>query len=245
MFVVEEKRMVTKKLNSLYVSAPVNALVTGILREDKTLKQVLEHGNFGLGTFNDLDGEMVLLGGVFYHLHANGTTHIADVDMKTPYACVTHFKPEVSLICNDELTFDRLKIKIDEMVLSKNLIYAIRVAGTFKSIKARSVPKQEAYRPLVDVAGDQKEFLFEDTEGTLVGFYTPNFMGSVTVPGYHLHFISNDRENGGHLLGCVSGDVEISVQSIDQLMLDLPHSVEYLTASLNNDVRKDLDKAEH
>ncbi len=89
-------------------------------------------------------------------------THIADVDMKPAYACVTHFKPEVSLICNDELTFDRLKIKIDKMALSKNLIYAIRVAGTSKSIKARSVPKREAYRPLVDVAGDQKNFLFED-----------------------------------------------------------------------------------
>ena len=116
--------MVTRKLNSLYVSAPVNALVTGILREDKTLKQVLEHGNFGLGTFNDLDGEMVLLGGVFYHLHANGTTHIADVDMKTPYACVTHFKPEVSLICNDVLTFDRLnKNRRDGFIEKSNLCH--------------------------------------------------------------------------------------------------------------------------
>ena len=43
-----------KKTNSLYVSSPVNALVKGILREDKTLKEVLEHGDFGLGTFNNL-----------------------------------------------------------------------------------------------------------------------------------------------------------------------------------------------
>jgi|GEM_PF-2797896 len=38
--------------NSLYVSSPVNALVQGILREDKTLEQVLHRGDFGLGTEN-------------------------------------------------------------------------------------------------------------------------------------------------------------------------------------------------
>ena len=48
-----------KKYNSLYVSSLVNAIVIGILREDKTLKEVLEHADFGLGTINDLDGEMV------------------------------------------------------------------------------------------------------------------------------------------------------------------------------------------
>ena len=95
-----------KKTNSLYVSSPVNALVKGILREDKTLKEVLEHGDFGLGTFNDLDGEMVLLDGVFYDLHSDGKTNVADINLETPYACVTHFKPETSVIVDEELTFD-------------------------------------------------------------------------------------------------------------------------------------------
>ena len=100
-----------KKTNSLYVSSPVNALVKGILREDKTLKEVLEHGDFGLGTFNDLDGEMVLLDGVFYDLHSDGKTNVADINLETPYACVTHFKPETSVIIDEELTFDKLKKK--------------------------------------------------------------------------------------------------------------------------------------
>ena len=162
-----------KKTNSLYVSAPVNALVKGILREDKTLEEVLEHGNFGLGTFNDLDGEMVLLDGIFYDLHSDGKTNIADVTIQTPYACVTQFEPETSLHVNEDLSFGLLKRKIDQMVLSKNLIYAIEVSGDFASIKARSVPKQETYRPLVDIAGDQTEFFFSNVKGTLVGFWTP------------------------------------------------------------------------
>ena len=231
-----------KKTNSLYVSAPVNALVKGILREDKTLEEVLEHGNFGLGTFNDLDGEMVLLDGIFYDLHSDGKTNIADVTIQTPYACVTQFEPETSLHVNEDLSFGLLKRKIDQMVLSKNLIYAIEVSGDFASIKARSVPKQETYRPLVDIAGDQTEFFFSNVQGTLVGFWTPDFMDSVTVPGYHLHFLSDDKTKGGHLLDCACSSVVIKIQSIDQLTLDLPHSIDYLTAKLEGDVRKDLDK---
>jgi acetolactate decarboxylase len=146
---------------------------------------------------------------------------------------------------NETLTFDLLKIKIDQMVLSKNLIYAIEVSGHFGSVKARSVPKQEAYRPLVDIAGDQTEFLFSNVNGTLVGFWTPDFMASVTVPGYHLHFLSDDKAKGGHLLDCSCSSVVIKIQSIDQLTLDLPHSIDYLTAKLESDVSKDLEKAEH
>jgi len=97
----------------------------------------------------------------------------------------------------------------------------------------------------VDVAGDQKEFFFEEEEGTLVGFWTPDFMHSVTVPDYHLHFISDDKQRGGHLLEFLSSKVEIKIQPIEQLTLDLPHSIDYLTASLDDDISDDLDKAEH
>ena len=114
-----------KKTNSLYVSSPVNALVKGILREDKTLKEVLEHGDFGLGTFNDLDGEMVLLDGVFYDLHSDWNTNIADINLETPYACVTHFRPKTSTFVNEELTFDSLKKKINSLFVGLKSFYTI------------------------------------------------------------------------------------------------------------------------
>ena len=125
------------------------------------------------------------------------------------------------------------------------LMYAIRITGYFSFIRARSVPKQHAYRPLVDVAGDQQEFNFEEMQGVLVGFWTPDFMQSISVPGYHLHFLSLDRMHGGHLLDCLVHDFSIELQPIDQLVLDLPHSIEYLSANLNKDISGDLQKAEH
>ena len=233
------------KPNSLYVSSPVNALVQGILREDKTLEQILTHGNFGLGTFDDLDGEMILLDGIFYQIRSDGSVSVAPLEEGSPYACVTAFEADKKVNVKGQVSYLDLQKRIDGLILSKNLMYAIRITGHFSFIRARSVPKQHAYRPLVDVAGDQQEFNFEEMQGVLVGFWTPDFMQSISVPGYHLHFLSLDRMHGGHLLDCSVHDFSIELQPIDQLVLDLPHSIEYLSANLNKDISGDLQKAEH
>ena len=231
--------------NSLYVSSPVNALVQGILREDKTLAEILMHGNFGLGTFNDLDGEMVLVDNIFYQLKSDGSVEKADLSSASPYACVTHFESIEPISLSGPSNYLDLQNSITKTMLSANLIYAIRVEGLFSSIHARSVPKQHCYRPLVDVAGEQVEFNFQSIAGQLVGYWTPDFMGSVTVPGFHLHFLSEDKLHGGHLLGCMLESATLWLQPIDQLTLDLPHSTEYLEAELIKDTFSALNKAEH
>jgi acetolactate decarboxylase len=234
-----------KKITHLYVSSPVNALVQGILREDKSLNSILSHGNFGLGTFNDLDGEMVLLDGVFYQLRSDGSASIASLEMQSPYVCATFFKPTQSFTLSKATSFSAIQDAIDQFVVSKNLIFAIQISGQFNFVQTRSVPKQDSYRPLVDIAHEQTEFTFTDVSGVMVGFWTPDFLHSVSVPGYHLHFLTQDHQHGGHLLHCEAKDITIEIQAIDQLSLDLPHSYEYLTADLSQDVKEALNQAEH
>lgn len=234
-----------KKITHLYVSSPVNALVQGILREDKSLKSILSHGNFGLGTFNDLDGEMVLLDGVFYQLRSDGSASIASLEMQSPYVCATFFSPTQSFVISKPSTYAAIQSAIDKFVVSKNLIFAIKISGQFNFVKTRSVPKQDSYRPLVDIAHDQTEFSFTDASGVMVGFWTPDFLHSVSVPGYHLHFLTDDHQHGGHLLDCEASEIAIEIQAIDQLSLDLPHSYEYLTADLSKDIKEELNRAEH
>ena len=234
-----------KKENSLYISSPVNALVKGILREDKTLKDILKHGNFGLGTFNDLDGEMVLLDSIFYQLHSDGTISIPEISLQSPYACATFFHQSTGSDIADSLNFQQIQHFIDQIIPSKNLIFALKISGNFKSVKARSVPKQDSYRPLVDAAHDQKEFTFTDSTGVMVGFWTPDFLHSVSVPGYHLHYLTSDFAHGGHVLDCETESITIQIQGIDSLNLDLPHSLEYIGASLDEDTSEALKKAEH
>ena len=229
----------------LYVSAPVNALVEGLYREDTTIADILARGDFGLGTFNDLDGEMVVLDGQVYQLRSDGIAYAVTSDTRTPFACVTFFRPYSEEEIDQPLDYPGLLALFDRLLPSKNMLYALRLQGLFDYVRTRSVPRQDSYRPLVEVAREQPEFEFEHIEGTLVGFWTPNFMQSIAVPGYHLHFLTADKRHGGHLLECRPRHIRISLQHIARLELGLPLTLDYLTADLGRDASQDLREAEH
>ncbi len=108
----------------------------------------------------------------------------------------------------------------------------------------RSVPKTENYKPLVEVAKTQPEFEFNQIKGTLAGFFTPSYLSSVSVPGLHLHFISDDFQQGGHLISCQPNNIKVGIQFIHALKMDLPLSLDYLTCDFKRDTAKDLNKAE-
>lgn len=230
--------------NRVYLCAPVNALVEGIYQEKIPLSQVKEHGDFGLGTFDSLDGEMIMVDGKIYQITAEGRACQVDEQALTPFACVTFYRP----LSHDDLEGEQTYTFFQEWLLglfpSPNIFYAIRAEGRFAFMQVRSVPKQENYRPLVDVAREQPVFTFTDIDGTLVGFFTPTFLGSLSVPGLHLHFLSADRQRGGHLLECRPSRVRVGVQLISSLELALPMSIDYLTWDFCRDTQGDLSKAE-
>ncbi len=232
------------KESRIYLCAPVNALVEGIYEEKIPLSEVKKHGDFGLGTFDNLDGEMVMLDGNIYQITSDG--HVAVVDEKalTPFACVTFYQPLSHDETDREMTYEVFLEWLQSLLPSPNLFYAIRIEGEFAHVKARSVPKQESYRPLVEVAREQPVFNFPDVAGTLAGFFTPAFMSSLNVPGLHLHFLSTDLRHGGHLLECRPRKVRTGVQVISRLELALPMSLDYLTWEFRRDITQDLHKAE-
>lgn len=228
----------------LYVTAPVNALVEGLYQQDCAMTEVLERGDFGIGTFNQLDGEMVVLDGCVYQLRSDGIAYAVPAQTRTPFACVTFFRPYSFEDIDEALTFSGLTALLDRLLPSTNMLYAIRIDGSFDHVRTRSVPRQESYRPLVEVAREQPEFEFEQVDGTLVGFWTPHFLKSIAVPGYHFHFLTHDKTRGGHLLECRPRQVRISLQHIPSLQLGLPLTLDYLTADLGRDISADLEEAE-
>jgi len=230
--------------HSLYVSAPINALLEGIYREDTTIEDILRRGDFGLGTFNDLDGEMLVLDGVVYQISSDGRAYRVDKEVKTPFASVSFFSPDTSETIQHPLSYKALQGLLGRMLPSANMIYAIRIEGHFSYVRTRSVPRQDCYRPLVEVAREQPEFEFEDTDGVLVGFWTPDFLGTLSVPGYHLHFLNAGLTSGGHLLGCESTHMTVSLQHLPRLELGLPVTLDYLTADFTRNVSQDLEEAE-
>jgi acetolactate decarboxylase len=235
---------VTRRASPVYLCAPVNALVEGIYQERIPLSKIKQHGDFGLGTFDSLDGEMVMLDGRVYQITGDGRVHEVDEQAATPFACVTFYTPASHDDLDEELSYVDFQDWILQLLPSPNIFYALRLEGSFAAVRVRSVPRQENYRPLVEVAADQPEFTFVEVEGTLAGFYTPAFLESLSVPGLHLHFLSADRRQGGHLLECRPRRVRAGVQFISTLELSLPMSVDYLTWDFRRDTGADLDKAE-
>jgi len=228
----------------LYITAPIAALVEGIFRADTTIGDLRSHGDFGIGTFNDLDGEMVVLDGVVYQLRIEGEAGIVADDVLTPFACVTRFTGDTEERFDTPRDATGFERALTDLLPTRNLVYAVRVDGVFDHVRARSVPRQDNYRPLAEVAAVQRVFEFEAVRGTLVGFWSPGFMTSVHVPGFHLHFLTEDRKHGGHLLAASPRDVTVRIQHAASILLGLPMTLDFLTADLTRDIAADLHRVE-
>jgi acetolactate decarboxylase len=231
-------------MKTIYISTPINALVEGIFEENVSLAEIKLHGDFGLGIFNDLDGEMVMLKGTTYQIDSQGSINVIGDEALSPFACVTFFKPIFHDDITGEMEYHAFVEMLYSLLPSPNLFYAIRVEGSFAHVKTRSFPRQESYQPLAEITKTQSIFDFNNIEGTIVGFFTPSFMASLNVPGLHLHFLSSDRKHGGHLLECCPLKGRIDIQLIDRLEISLPITLDYLTQDFTRNVEQDLNKVE-
>lgn len=65
-------RYLEHPIHTVFQVSTSGALVAGVYDREVSVQAILEHGNFGLGTFADLDGEMVILDGRVYQVQGSG-----------------------------------------------------------------------------------------------------------------------------------------------------------------------------
>ena len=226
-------------------TSTITALLDGGYDGVITSGELLRQGNFGIGTFDHLDGEMVLIDGKVFQAKADGMVAAAPDTLKIPFAAVTRFKPDIKQESAAATDYESLKKNLDALRTGNNMFYAIRVDGVFDRVKYRSVPPQEKpYPKLVDVAARQPVFERRGIRGTLVGFWCPEYVRTLNLPGYHLHFISADRKSAGHLLDCSWQGGMVSVEKISQFNLTLPQTPAFQTLNLGGDTSRALKAAE-
>ena len=228
--------------SEVFQTSTINALVEGVYKGDTTIGELKKHGDFGLGTFENLDGEMVVLDGKFFQLRSDGQVYQPPDSMKIPYAEVTFWKPDNIFNLDKKLNYLQLQEYINTIRTSNNTIYAIKIEGEFSYVKTRTVGKQNEKTGLVEAASKQAIFEFQDLEGTLVGFWSPTYLKTLDVPGYHLHFITKDLRGGGHLLECQTEKVVIGIHQTPQLHVSLPKTREFLEAELSEDTTAQLNQ---
>lgn len=229
----------------LYQVSTIDALLAGEFDGEVTYGEVRRHGDFGIGTFNALDGEMLQLDGEVFQIKSDGKAYPVPDSTRTPFAAVTHFEADTAVTLSGSLTFEQLCARIDSLIPTENSFYAIRIEGDFDFIKARSVPRQSRpYEPMVEIVKTQPTFEYERIKGTLMGFRTPPFMKGLNVPGYHMHFITEDRTRGGHVLACSVGKGTLSIDYTTGFQMVLPSSGSFQRLDLTQDKQDELEKVE-
>lgn len=229
---------------TLFQFSSSTALVEGVYEGEETVAALRQHGDFGLGTFDGLDGEMVVLDGRFYQCRSDGSVHEVGDQTRSPFAVVTHFVAERTVRLAAVADVAALESAMDELRRSDNIFYAFRVDGHFRRVHTRAMAKTAEGVPLVEAAAHQPEFELSEVRGTLVGFWSPVYARTLTVPGYHLHFLTDDRRAGGHLLDCAGDDLRVQIQHEADVRVALPENREFLDADLSRDPGVALAKAE-
>ncbi|WP_212992945.1 acetolactate decarboxylase [Actinoplanes auranticolor] len=222
--------------HTAFQTSTIGALLGGLDDGDLTVTELLRHGDFGVGTFSALDGEMVVLDGRCYQLRSDGRAAVAPPEATTPYAIVTSFAADSTfgLPSGTALNRDQLTEMIESRLPGDNYFYAIRVDGQATSITSRTVRRQtKPYPGLLEASSGQREQTYTELAATIVGFRSPDYTGTIAVPGYHLHFVDDARRRGGHVLDFVMSGGQVHVSVIEQLRLRLPSSSEFATGELN------------
>jgi acetolactate decarboxylase len=230
----------------LFQASTIGALLDGAFEGDLSFAELAEHGDFGLGTLNGLDGEMIAIDGGFYRADVDGATDPIPAEAKTPFAVVTRFEPTVEATIGGELSHVELLERLDGLVPDDASCCAVRLDGRFDLVRARSVPAQQPpYRPLTEVVAEQHVFDLEDVAGTMLGFRFPAYAEGIEVGGYHLHFISEDRRRGGHVLDSRTGGVRVQIDPSDDLHVELPPRVDLADPDLAASTHAAVEAVEH
>lgn len=230
----------------LFQASTIGALLEGSYEGDVTFAELSEHGDLGIGTVNHLDGEMIALDGRFYRADVEGRIEELPGSERTPFAVVVPFSPEVTFELEGSIDHEALLAEIDGRIPPGTATCAVRIDGRFGLIRARSVPRQERpYRPLTEVVEEQRVFELADVDGTMLGFRFPDYVEGIEVSGWHLHFISEDRSCGGHVLSSRSSTLHVRLDPSGELHVELPPGID-LTADRHASATHDaIDRVEH
>ena len=238
----------TATAESIYQVALLQSLAQGYFDGSMTVADLKTHGDTGIGTFDGLNGEMIVLDGVGYQAIGDGSVVVPADDETVPFSNVTFFEEDLTLPLSSIPDMASLQATLNEIVESNgsNLFYMVKIPGTFSSIKVRSEFKQEKpYRNLdVALAADQNEFDFKNIKGTMVGLYCPDYMGDLNSVVWHFHFLTEDLTQGGHVLQVSVDEATAVLDATPGFELYLPEDEAFQNMELSKDMDEAIHKAE-
>ena len=235
--------------NKMYQVSTLQALALGYSKAVITVEELLREGDTGLGTFEDVNGEMILMDGHCYRADQEGNVTLVPQETGVPFAAVAKLYGEQEFELKDmpDITSVREELtrKIEER-FGLNSMHVVRIDGVFEKVDARSeAPYRSHHVTLKEMLGKtQKAFIFENIRGSLIGVYFPDYMDGINMPGWHLHFLSEDRSKGGHVFDVSVREGAAKVDKITNIYINLPKEAAFDTYSLKQDLQDEIKSVE-
>lgn len=213
----------------LYHVGLINGFLGGLYDGIASYQSVKAHGDFGLGAPDQLDGEITILDGHVYQTQASGRTFEPDDTAQTAYAFVHPFRADTSITFDGPVDKHALETLLDHQLTNPNGLYAVRVSGHFRQVRTRAFPpvSQKPYGALTTMMARQRFFDWEGVPGDLVGYRLPALLSGINIPGYHFHFLTQDKTKGGHVLSFTGDHLTVKIQRLTGYMVDVPQTMEY------------------
>ncbi len=228
----------SNEYDTLFQASAYAALKAGDYTGDVTFDELRAHGDFGLGTFTALDGEMLELNGTFYQIKSDGHVYAVNSTAKTPWSQTTYFESDQRVtvpIDANGTNYSKLQNILDAHLTTLNLFYAVKITGEYGYVKARSPPLQEQpYPPLTDALKNQSVFEFYNVTGTLVGFYSPLYMNGTVPAGWHFHFLNANATSGGHVLDLTLSRATVDIDATTRFSMALPDTNAFSALNLTS-----------
>jgi acetolactate decarboxylase len=235
--------------NKMYQVSTLQALALGYSRAVLSAGELLAEGDTGLGTFEDVNGEMIVMDGHCFRADQDGNVTEIPPETGVPFAAVAKLYGEQEFLLKDmpDISYIRAELtrKIEER-FGLNSMHVVRIDGVFEKVDARSeAPYRSHHISLKEILGqNQKAFIFENIRGSLVGVYFPDYMDGINMPGWHLHFLSEDRTIGGHVFDVSIREGTAKVDKITNIYINLPKEAAFDTYSLKQDLQEEIKSVE-
>jgi len=232
--------------NHLFTLGIGAGLIGGLYDGNYPLGQLKQHGNFGLGAPDKLDGEIVVFQGKIYQTQHTGKTFVVDDRQLTPFAMVNFFQPDGRIVTGRAMNKEMLFHYLDSLLTNVNGLYAIHISGKFSYIKTRAFPPVKAHEhtPLAGMLPLQHFFEFSNVQGDLIGYRLPSFMDNTNISGYHFHFLSEQKDAGGHIIDLKTDSITIEVDVLDSYTIQVPATSEFEQFDFKKNREEDIKSVE-
>ena len=233
----------------MFQVSTLQSLALGYTRAVMTVGELMQHGETGLGTFEDVNGEMIVIDRKCYRAMDDGRVTEAGDERGVPFASVAYMDNCREFELSGDYTMESLKAELNNRIeedFGLNSMHVIQIHGTFEKIYARSeLPYRSHHVTLKDMLDiTQTSFEFSNIRGSLVGVYYPDYMDGINAAGWHLHFVNDERNKGGHVyeIKMTSGKVRLAKKT--RIDIQLPKDPAFDTYSLKSASKDEIKKVE-